>query len=165
MAKNPPANAGDIRDADLIPGSGRSPGGGHGNPLQCSCLENPMDRGAWLATIHRVTQSRTQLKRLSTHSGHGEGDLQTIEDKLSQGALWEEWGEAGQALTQPSAARGQIVRILRDYLCLKSISCPYFSWTERPIKPVPVRALYSSPINLKLSFDSIKFLTSFYFLL
>ena len=47
VVENPPANIGDIRDSGLIPGSGRSPGGGHGNPLQCSCLENPMDRGAW----------------------------------------------------------------------------------------------------------------------
>ena len=47
MVKNPPANAGDIRDMDSIPGLGTSPGGGHGNPLQYSCLENPMDRGAW----------------------------------------------------------------------------------------------------------------------
>jgi len=53
---------------DLIPGSGRSPGGGHGNPLQYSFLENPMDRGAWWATIRRVAKSLTQLKRLSTHS-------------------------------------------------------------------------------------------------
>ena len=53
--KNPPANAGDIRDAGSIPRSGRCPGGGHGNPLQYSCLENPMDRGAWQATVHRVT--------------------------------------------------------------------------------------------------------------
>ena len=45
VVKNPSANAGDIRDVGLIPGSGRSPGGGRGNPLQCSCLENPMDRG------------------------------------------------------------------------------------------------------------------------
>ena len=50
MVKNPPANAGDIRDAGSIPGSGRSSGRGHGNPLQYSCLENPMDRGAWWAT-------------------------------------------------------------------------------------------------------------------
>ena len=56
------ANAGDIRDAILTPGSGRSPGGGHGNLLQYSCLENPMDRGAWWPTIHRVTKSQTQLK-------------------------------------------------------------------------------------------------------
>ena len=52
VVKNLPANARDIRDAGLITGSGRSPGGGHGNPLQYSCLENPMDRGAWQATVH-----------------------------------------------------------------------------------------------------------------
>ena len=54
MVKNPPANAGDIRYIGLIPGSGRSLGGGHGNPLQYSCLENPIDRGVWRATVHRV---------------------------------------------------------------------------------------------------------------
>ena len=53
MFKNPPANVGDIRDVGSIPGSGSSPGGGHGNPLQYSCLENLMDRGAWRATVHR----------------------------------------------------------------------------------------------------------------
>ena len=57
MVKNPPANAGDLRDAGSIPGSGRSPGEGHGNPLQYSCLENPMDRGAWRATGHGVAKS------------------------------------------------------------------------------------------------------------
>ena len=61
MVKNPSANAGDTRDAGLIPGSGRSPGGGRGNPLQYSYLENPMDRGAWAAG-HRVTQIGTGLK-------------------------------------------------------------------------------------------------------
>ena len=59
VVKNPTANAGDIRDTGSIPGSGRSPGGGHGNPLQYSCLENPMDRGAWQATVHGVAMSRT----------------------------------------------------------------------------------------------------------
>ena len=53
MFKNPPANAGDIRDVGLIPGSGSSPGGGHGNPLHYSCLENLLDRGAWRAMVHR----------------------------------------------------------------------------------------------------------------
>ena len=62
MVKNPLANAGDIRDSGSIPGSERSPGGGHGNPLQCSCLENPMDRQAWQATVHRVAKSWTRLK-------------------------------------------------------------------------------------------------------
>ena len=61
VVKNSPANAGDIRDVGLIPGLGRSPGGGHGNPLQYSCLENPMDRGAWLGTVHGVAKSGTQL--------------------------------------------------------------------------------------------------------
>ena len=59
MLKNLVANAGDIRDMGSIPGSGRSPGGGHGNPLQYSCLENPMDRGPWWATVHRVSKSQT----------------------------------------------------------------------------------------------------------
>ena len=59
MVKNPPANAGDIRGAGSIPGSERSPGGGHGNPFQYSCLENPIDRGAWKAIVHRVTKSQT----------------------------------------------------------------------------------------------------------
>ena len=62
------ANAEDERDAGLIPGSGRSPGGRHGNPFQYSCLENPMDRGAWWATVHRVTKSQTRLQRLCTHT-------------------------------------------------------------------------------------------------
>ena len=68
MVKNSPANAGDIRVVGSIPGSGRSPGGSHGNPLQYSCLENPMDRGAWQATVHRVTKNQTQLKQLSMHA-------------------------------------------------------------------------------------------------
>ena len=58
MIKNLPANAGDIRDGDSIPGWGRFLGGGHGNPLHYSCMENPMDRGAWRATVHRVAQSQ-----------------------------------------------------------------------------------------------------------
>ena len=56
VIKNQPANAGDIRDPGLIPGSVRSPGGGNGNPLQHFCLENPVDRGAWWATVHRVAK-------------------------------------------------------------------------------------------------------------
>ena len=62
VEKNPLAKAGDIRDASSSPGSGRSPGGGHGKPLQYSFLENPMDRGAWRAAGHSVAQRRTQLK-------------------------------------------------------------------------------------------------------
>ena len=61
MVKNLPANVGDARDAGLIPGLGRSPGEGNGNPLEYSCLENPMDRGTSRATVHEVTKSQTQL--------------------------------------------------------------------------------------------------------
>ena len=57
VVRNLPANAEAIRDTGLILGSGRSPGGGHGNPLQYSCMENPMDRGAWWATVHGVPES------------------------------------------------------------------------------------------------------------
>ena len=67
MVKNPPANAGDIKDTGSIPGLGRSAGAGNGNPLQYSYLENPVDRGAWWATVHSVVKNQTQLERLSMH--------------------------------------------------------------------------------------------------
>ena len=66
VTKNPPAGA--AGDTGSIPRSERSPGGGHGNPLQYSCLENPMDRGAWGATVHRVSKNQTRLKWLITHA-------------------------------------------------------------------------------------------------
>ena len=65
LTKNLLANSGGIREEDSIPGLGRSPERGHGNPLQYSCLKNPMDRGAWQATAHRVAKNRTGLKLLS----------------------------------------------------------------------------------------------------
>ena len=72
MVKNPPANAGDIRDARLITGSGRSPGGEHDNPLHYSCLKNSMDRETWQAAFLRVVKSWAWLKRLITaqHTGN-----------------------------------------------------------------------------------------------
>ena len=82
VVNNLTANAGDIRDMGSIPGSGRCPGGGHGKPLQYSCLENPMDRGAWWAAVDGVARSQTRLsdftftfhfyaleKEMATHSG------------------------------------------------------------------------------------------------
>ena len=63
--KNPPANSGNIKDTGSFPGSGRSPGGGHGNPLLCSCWENPVDRGACWALAHRVAKSQTRLNNLA----------------------------------------------------------------------------------------------------
>ena len=67
VVKNLLANTGDIRDANSVPGLGRSPGEEQGNPLQYSCLENPMDRGAWRATVHRVAKSWMRLKLLNLH--------------------------------------------------------------------------------------------------
>ena len=61
VVKNPPANAGNTRDGGSIPGPGRSPGGGNGKPLQYSCLEDPMDRGAWRAAVHGVTRLKQDL--------------------------------------------------------------------------------------------------------
>ena len=66
VVKNPSANAGDITDMGWIPGLGTSPGGGHGDSLQYSCLENTMGRGAWWPAVYGVAQSWTQLKRLSS---------------------------------------------------------------------------------------------------
>ena len=70
VVKNLPATAGDIRDTGPILGSGRSPGGGNGNPLQYSCLGNPVDRGSWRAPVDKVIKSQTRLKRLQTHVQH-----------------------------------------------------------------------------------------------
>ena len=68
VVKNPSASAGDVRDVGLTPGLGRSPGGGHGNPLEYSCLQNPMDRGAWQATVHRAAECQMCLKQLSMNA-------------------------------------------------------------------------------------------------
>jgi len=68
VVKNLPAKAEDRRDSDLTPGLGRSPGGGHGNPLQYSCLQYPMDRGAWWSIVHRVAKNQIRLEQLNMHA-------------------------------------------------------------------------------------------------
>ena len=86
--KNSPANAGDNRDMGLISGLGRSPGGGHDNPLQYSCLENPMDRGAWWATVHglhRIGHNRSELAWM--HACIGVVGNQPEEPRLHQGTM------------------------------------------------------------------------------
>ena len=76
---------------DSILGSRRSPGGGHGNPLQYSCLENPMDRGAWQATVQRVAKSRTRLKRLRMHTCNGPVSVKREELKMALQASFLAW--------------------------------------------------------------------------
>ena len=87
MVKNLSASAGNVRDSGLMTGSGRSPGGVHGNPLQYSCLENPMDRAAWWATVHRVTKSQTRLRRLNRHNTMRKlkNSAQRFNNRLDQG--------------------------------------------------------------------------------
>ena len=70
VVKNPPANTGDVRDADLTPGWGRSPGGGHGNPPQYSCLENPRDQGVWWATVQMVGGKELDMTEATQHKDH-----------------------------------------------------------------------------------------------
>ena len=77
VVKNPSASAGDIKDTGSIPDSGRPPGGGHGNPLQCSCLENPVDRGAFRATVHRVAQKQSDLTEHICARTHTRTDMDT----------------------------------------------------------------------------------------
>ena len=97
VAKSPPANAGDTRDAGLICGSGRPPLGGNGNPLQYSCLENPMDRRAWWATVRGVAKSQIQLKQLSSSSSSsnhkGASQVALVEKNLP--AIAANAGDAG----------------------------------------------------------------------
>ena len=91
VVKNPSANAGDIRDMGLISGLGRSPGEGTGYPLQYSCLENPVDRGAWWATIHGVTKNQTQLKRLSTQAHELLSDIASNSSSVRKRKLYKFW--------------------------------------------------------------------------
>ena len=85
VVKNPPANAGDVRDAVSILGLGKSPGEGHSKPLQYSCLENSMDRGAWQGMVHRVAKSQTWLKQLSPHAGKNQASgIQKLKENLKK---------------------------------------------------------------------------------
>ena len=104
--KNLPANAEDLRDVGSIPGSGRFPRGGHGNPLQYSRLENPMDRGTWRATIHRVTKSWTWVKWLSMHS------LKATENKTVTRVRWYRGG-GGMGLQWDSLWVWAVIEVFR----------------------------------------------------
>ena len=95
VVKNPPDNPGDARDTDSIPGLGRSPGGGNGNPLQDSCLGNPMGRGAWWAIVHRVAKSWTRLSNLA-HM-HTDWASETIDHRRAKSVLSKMGSESEEA--------------------------------------------------------------------
>ena len=89
VVNNPPANAEDIRDSGSIPGLERSPAGGHGSPLQYSCLEKPKDRGALVVTVHGVTKRRSGLKQFNTHTHtHKSTCYQEGQVKMSSAILY-----------------------------------------------------------------------------
>ena len=107
MVKNLPANAGVVTDVGSIPGSRRSPRGGHGNPLQHSCLEKPMDRGAWRAPVQGVTQSRTRLKYLCTRRRRGSsGFSEPFRDTSHTGEL--------PSLSRGSSGGGHLAQQARE---------------------------------------------------
>ena len=119
MVKNVPGSARDGRDVGSAPGSGRPSGGGNSNPLQCSCLENPMDRGAWWVSVHRVTQSWIRLKRLSTaqHS-------RTLEWVLKEKQMWCLSSEAGDLREWWGCAA--LIRSSREArICIHSFTFPF----------------------------------------
>ena len=107
VIKNLSANAGDVRDTGSIPGSGKSPGGGNGDPLQYSCLENPINRGAWWATIHAVSKSQMRLEGLSMeHPGRSlvSKGKERVEEAFQRGQIWpkeKEMMESPQGLAPP----------------------------------------------------------------
>ena len=142
VVKKSPTSAGDLRDTGSIPGWGRSPGGGHGNPLQCSCLENPIDRGAWRATVHRTTTSQTQLKRLSTDSrprGHLPApSSSSLGCSVAVSSLGHQVRSPGTILTFPSSSTVAIWPSLLPHPTPTglSLACPP-TWTQ----PLPCSAL------------------------
>ena len=105
VVKNLSANAGNARDEDSIPGAVRSPREGNGNPLQCSCLENPMDRGAWKATIYEVTKSWTQL------SEHAHTDAKQPSERVQERLNEENVGKLEGSMKGPLEVNGHELKV------------------------------------------------------
>ena len=142
MVNNPSASAGDIRYVGLIPGSGRSPGGGHGNPLQYFCLKNPMDRGNWQATIHGITKSWTRLS-LHTHT------------HPTQAVITEVAG-----ICQASHSRGFLApNILSSVLCI-NLLLPQQQNLYRMFPPRPMPPPLPVPPKTLLLFSLFSFLNN-----
>ena len=145
--KNPPANAGDMRDMGSIPGSGRSPRGGLGNPLQHSCLENPVDRGAWRATVCGAAESHTGLKPLSTHAhmlhtAKPLGPHPLCPPCPLFSVTWASW-----ELRECSG-----VPLPRSALCLPALGV--FLWLVPPLPPIPSHPTFSERLTVMALFPT-----------
>ena len=154
VAKNLSASAGDERHVGLIPGSGRYPGEGKGNPLHDSCLANPMDRGAWWVPLHKVTKIRTQVKQLSTPSFfYHNGGKKIQKEVFMNKCFWK--------------LNHQWIKLLATSLCVLDIKqcrdhmikkCPRgregVKWKgKRKARILPFRtsSLYLIPLNVSLT--------------
>ena len=129
MVKNPPANAGKLRDPGSIPGSGRSPGGRHGYPLQYSGLENPMDRSTWRATVHEAAKHQTQLRQLSMHAG-------THRAQKNKSSFWsrKRWVDGRKAGSGPgSPFPSRVPSFCPDGLILGTFTASHIPTTVEPV--------------------------------
>ena len=145
MVKNPLANVRDSRDMGLIPGLGRSPAGGNGNPLQYSCLENPMDRGAWWAAVHGVAKSQTWLSYWAhTHCDFGlavwsVASFTTIEDTYLKRFLLQSvpWGKENHTDISELSCVASTSSKLGGYVKLQSKLNSFQQFTWFNIKSYP----------------------------
>ena len=143
VVKNPHANAGDIRDAGSTPGLGRSPGGEHGNTLQYSCLENRMDRRAWLSMVHRVAKSQTWLKPLSTHVSVAAGTILGTRSLAHQ-----ERGEGLGGVFKPGVDGFGLISLYRSFLSPLDHDClasPGANRRALPQKQMHVHRKFQTP--------------------
>ena len=147
VVMNPLASAGDVRDMGSIPGSGRSPRGGLGNPLQHSCLENPVDRGAWRATVCGAAESHTGLKPLSTHAhmlhtAKPLGPHPLCPPCPLFSVTWASW-----ELRECSG-----VPLPRSALCLPALGV--FLWLVPPLPPIPSHPTFSERLTVMALFPT-----------
>ena len=141
--KNPPADAGDIRDMGSIPGLGRFPRGEHGNTLQYSCLENPIDTRAWLAMVHGVAKSQTRLKQLSTHVSAAAGTILGTASLAHQ-----ERGEGMGGVCMPGVDGFGLISLYRSFLSPldhERLRWPGANHKALPQKQMHVRRKFQTP--------------------
>ena len=138
LVKNPPANVRDARDVGLIPGSGRSPGEGNGNPIQNSCLRNPMDRGAWWATVHEIAKSWIPLNT-HTHTLTHTQTLKWRESRMKTGVMLPQDRELSEVRREPWSRFSLELSVL--CCCLNHLFCGTQLWVQET-NTVSIRVTY-----------------------